>query len=352
MNYKYYSFSANRSSEDAEKVYAQRIEDATYIYNKHHQSFAPRNCPACDSGRSTRKDTFHGMYGIDQCDVCGSSFVNPAPSIDALADYYENCLCNRQLSKIIKARYDSNDFINDERVQLILKVVEQILQSKGADRTLKILEVGCNNGAFLSKLRQALEAAYAGEKFELYGVDIDPVAINNPVDEQLNLFHGFAEEIAKEHQNTYDIVLHFELIEHLINPKLFVASVHEMLGSNGKMIFTTPNFLGLDNQALSYNGMRYLAHAIFPPMHINAFSTKNMSHFLISNHFAVEEIATPGKLDVDMLCQCVDYLQDELFKDITALDEQTRALLQQLAVRMNVSSHMQCIATKIDQRNF
>lgn len=349
MKYKYYSFAANRSSADAEKVYLQRIEDATYIYNKHHQNFTERNCPVCNSSRYTKKDTFHGMYGIDQCDICGSSFVNPAPSIEALSDYYENCLCNRQLSKIIKARYDSNDFINDDRVQLILKVVEQILQTKESDRTIKILEVGCNNGAFLSKLRQALENTHANEKFELYGVDIDPVAIKNTVDEQLNLFHGFAEDIAKEHQNTYDIVLHFELIEHLINPRLFVASIHSMLGNNGKMIFTTPNFLGLDNQALHYNNMRYLAHAIFPPMHINAFSTKNMSHFLISNNFAVEEIATPGKLDVDMLYQCTDYLQEDLFKDITLLDEETRALLQQLMVRMNVSSHMQCIATKIEQ---
>lgn len=347
MNYKYYSFTNNRSSEDAEKVYMQRIKDATYIFKKHHQNFILRNCPVCNSSHSTKKDTFHEMYGIDQCYVCGSLFVNPAPNIEALTDYYENCLCNRQLSKIIKARYDSNDFINDERVQLILKVVQQMQETKGSGQVIKILEVGCNNGAFLSKLRQALENTHANEAFELYGVDIDPVAIKNKVDEELNLFHGFAEEIAKEHKDTYDIVLHFELIEHLVDPKLFVASVHEMLSMNGKMIFTTPNLLGLDNQALDYNGMRYLAHAIFPPMHINAFSTKNMSHFLISNSFAVEEIATPGKLDVDMLYQCVEHLQDELFKDVTSLDEQTRALLQQLVVRMNISSHMQCIATKI-----
>jgi len=351
MNYKYHNFTSNRSKEEAEKVYVQRIEDAKYIYEKHHKDFTYRNCPVCDSRSYVNVDTFHNMYGIDRCNTCGSSFVNPAPSMDALADYYENCLCNRQLSKIIKQRYDSNDFINDERVQLILNVVEEIVKNNNSDKRIKILEVGCNNGAFLSKLRQAIENKYSGDMFELYGVDIDSVAVKNSVDEKLNLFHGFAEEISKDHKDTYDIILHFELIEHLIDPRLFVASIHDMLIGKGKMIFTTPNILGLDNQALDYNNMRYLAHAIFPPMHINAFSTKNMSHFLISSKFSIEDITTPGKFDIDMLSQCEGYLKEDLFRDVALLNEETRALLQELAVRLNISSHMQCIASKSEDIN-
>lgn len=113
------------------------------------------------------------------------------------------------------------------------------------------------------------------------------------------------------------------------------------------MVFTTPNILGLDNQALNYNGMRYLAHGMFPPMHLNAFSTENIAHFLISSGFAVEDIATPGKFDVDMVTLCKDYLHEDLFGDLALLDKPSKALLQALLARLNVSSHMQCVAKKL-----
>lgn len=347
MKYNYYKFSSNRSIEDAKKIFFQRLEDASYIFSKYKNDFETRDCPYCGSTSYRNIDYFHKMYGIDKCNVCGSSFINPIPNIDALSDYYENCLCNRQLSKVIKQRYDNNNFINDDRVQLVINLIDKNYKNENETKIIKILEVGCNNGAFLSKLRQALEFNYTNIKFKLYGIDIDSIAIKNSVDSKLNLFCGFAEEISNNYKDEYDIIIHFELIEHLINPKIFISSIHNMLVDSGKMVFTTPNILGLDNQALNYNNVRYLAHALFPPMHINAFSSQNISHFLISNNFAIEDLSTPGRFDIDMISECINHLDDDLFRDISLLDENTKALFQELIARLNISSHMQCVASKI-----
>ena len=344
MKYKYYNFSSNRSIVEAKKIFNQRIKDATYIYNKHGQNFKKRNCPVCNNNISNNIDFFHGMYGIDRCTKCTSLFVNPAPDINALSDYYENCLCNRQLSSVIKERYDNNDFINDDRITCIADIINNIKPTHS--RAIKILEIGCNNGAFLSKLKQYCEQNLPQCNFELFGVDIDQTAIKNSVDKTLNLFCGLAEDIAKEHKYKYDVIVHFELIEHLIDPKTFVTSIHNMLTEDGKMVFTTPNICGLDNQALDYNNIRYLAHAIFPPMHINAFSIVNISHFLIENNFSINNISTPGKLDIDILSKCFHSLQDDVFKDIALLQDDEKSLIQQLLVQLKVSSHMQCIASK------
>ncbi len=339
--YPYYNFSSNRSVTEAKKIFEQRIEDAVYIYKKYNENFKKRNCPVCDSSNYKLIDSFHGMYGIDKCNRCSSVFVNPAPDINALSDYYENCLCNRQLSSVIKNRYDNDDFINDSRLVYIVDIIKNIKRKK----IIKILEIGCNNGAFLSKLRQCCEKNFPQFEFRLSGVDIDKVGVENSVDDKLNLFHGLAENISSELQNEYDLIVHFELIEHLINPKKFVESIYDMLIDGGKMIFTTPNINGLDNQAIDCNSTRYLAHAIFPPMHINAFSTVNISHFLIANGFSIDSILTPGKFDIDMLRNCPDKLSG-VFKDVALLSESNRALLQQLIVNLKVSSHMQCIASK------
>jgi 2-polyprenyl-6-hydroxyphenyl methylase / 3-demethylubiquinone-9 3-methyltransferase len=342
MTYKYHDFSSNRTLGDAKKIFEQRIKDATYIYKKHKTNFKSRSCPICNGKSSKSIDSFYDMYNIDQCCTCASIFVNPVPDITALSDYYTNCLCNRQLSSVIKARYDSNDFINDDRLAYLFDIIKNITSKK----VIKILEIGCNNGTFLSKLRQFCDQRFPSVDFELSGVDIDKEAIENSVDDNLNLLYGLAENISKEHKNQYDIIVHFELIEHLINPKKFVQSINDMLVKNGKMMFTTPNIRGLDNQALNYNNTRYLAHAIFPPMHINAFSVINISHFLIANNFSIDSILTPGKFDIDILSKCSKDLHDDVYKKVALLDKNNKALVQELLVTLGASSHMQCVASK------
>jgi 2-polyprenyl-6-hydroxyphenyl methylase / 3-demethylubiquinone-9 3-methyltransferase len=344
MNYQYYSFLDNRSVNFAERIFQQRLSDAKYIYNKYSKDFITRVCPYCESDQFKKVDEFHNMYSISKCRKCNSSFVNPVPSIEAISDYYENCKCNRQLSQVIKKRYSSNDFINDDRVQLVCSQIDKVAVRKKSK--ISILEVGCNNGAFLSKLKQALELRYKKHFFELDGVDIDSDAVNNPVDRGLNLIHGLAEDISDTYTNKYDLIIHFELIEHLIDPISFVNSIHKMLKSGGLMVFTTPNALGLDNRALGYNNTRYLAHALFPPMHLNAFSTQNIMHFLATHGFMVDEIETPGRLDIDMLNLCVEDIDNSIFQDVARLEKNMRALIQEFLVEMKMSSHMQCIATK------
>lgn len=346
MSYEYFRFSINRSNDDARNIFQQRIEDATYIYNKYSDQMESRPCPVCNSTIYTECDPFHDQFKIAHCSKCTTVYVNPAPPTAALIDYYENCLCNRQLSKVIASRHQKSDPINDDRVKLAVEAVKNTSDKRKGTGSIKILEVGCNNGAFLSKLRTALLNHCPDVKCELFGIDIDPVAIANPVDANLSLSHASAEELSSHAPNEYDILLHFELIEHLFDPTSFVKALWEVLKPDGVMIFTTPNFAGLDNTALNYNNLRFLAHAIFPPMHLNAFSTSNIVHFLVSNGYHIEQIQTPGKLDMDILTQCKDELEEQLFKDLAGLPEQTKAMIQQLLIHLNASSHMQCIARK------
>ena len=39
----------------------------------------------------------------------------------------------------------------------------------------------------------------------------------------------YLQDIVDEHKDEYDIVIHFELIEHLVNPQVFVSSIHSIL---------------------------------------------------------------------------------------------------------------------------
>jgi 2-polyprenyl-3-methyl-5-hydroxy-6-metoxy-1,4-benzoquinol methylase len=340
--FEYVRFSENRSREEAKRIYNQRIKDAIRIYNKHKESFNHRNCPFCDSTRYSNKKKFHECYGVCVCNRCASYFVNPAPSPAALNDYYNNARCNLLLDRLFKKRQEkTSNFIVDDRVKKVIEYIQILAKNK--KNTLKILEVGCGSGSFLSNLKKSVNYLTSDKyKVDYSGIDIDNNAIASRVNEDLNLACSSVEEYSNRKER-FDIILHFELIEHLVDPASFMINSKTMLTKNGLMIFTTQNQNGLEMVASDYNSFRLLAHSIFPPMHLNAFSTINIVHFAIRCGFNVLELSTPGKLDVDMVTQTKEYSHDIAFVALSELDSDTKGLIQYLVAKLKASSHMLCV---------
>jgi len=113
------------------------------------------------------------------------------------------------------------------------------------------------------------------------------------------------------------------------------------------MIFTTPNEYALESRSLSYNVPRMLACSILPPMHLNAFSTLNITHFAIRCGFGVISIETPGKMDVEMLEMQKENLNNNLARRIVSLNEEHKELIQELLAFTGASSHMRCVLQKL-----
>ncbi|MFZ6665205.1 class I SAM-dependent methyltransferase [Peijinzhouia sedimentorum] len=336
-------FEDNRSTEDAKAIYNQRLEDAIEIYEKHNLSFYDRPCPYCGSKESKEAKPFLEKYKVAHCDTCNSLYVNPCPNVDALSDYYNNGKCNIMLEDIVKKRQSrpSVSFILDNRIEAI----KRIITSNNSLERFRILEIGCASGIFLKKLKENLLSTFPSINFEFFGIDIDQNAISNPAGNDLNLTCSSVEEFVSSSNQKFDLILHFELIEHLSDPFSFMVEVKKLLVKGGSMLFTTPNMEGLEMVASDYDQYRLLAHGIFPPMHLNAFSTLNITNFLIRAGFKVREISTPGKFDVDMVKICSEFDEDPLWKSLAKLDDKTLGFLQALVIRLKASSHMQCIVS-------
>ena len=125
-----------------------------------------------------------------------------------------------------------------------------------------------------------------------------------------------------------------------------MQKTHNLLKDEGVLLFTTQNSNGLEMMASNYNSYRILAHSIFPPMHLNAFSTTNILHFALRNGFNLRDLTTPGRLDVDMVTITSDFIKDKVFKEISNLDKKNKGLLQNVISKLMCSSHMQCVLTK------
>jgi len=331
----------NRTREQSEEIFHQRIKDSEKVYEKLSDDFIYRECPTCGETKYKKIEKFNGQYGVVSCEKCSTKFVNPSPNLEALDFYYNNCDCNTQLGNLYNSRAGKKGVILSERSSLVLNLVESLLKTKSK---VNILEVGCNSGGFLYELKQALKQKNYTNTVTLTGIDIDESAISNPVDNSIKLIHSSAEAFVETSEESYDLVIHFELIEHLTNPYGFCCAINNLLNEGGFMYFHTPNELGLDNIALSYNDFRPLAHGIFPPMHINAFNPQNISHFLLRCGFKVEKIETPGNFDVDIIRQFCS--EDNDLSVIRKIDEQGLAILQFVLKKICGSSHLAVLASK------
>ncbi|TKX85351.1 methyltransferase domain-containing protein [Halorubrum sp. SS5] len=84
---------------------------------------------------------------------------------------------------------------------------------------------------------------------------------------------------------TFEVVLAGELIEHLSNLGGFLESCYRHLNSDGKLILTTPN-----GMSIVFPARRLLNHDIFNPQHTCIFDEQTLTQLLAKHGFTVEEI--------------------------------------------------------------
>ena len=333
----------NRTIEQAEEIFQQRLDDAQDIYSKFSNQFTIRPCPICGHETFKKLEPFHSSYGVVQCSKCMSAYVNPCPSLEALSHYYNFSKCNAQLGEIFRSRVKKGNIIMSSRTSCVLELIENLIAQND---TVRVLEVGCSSGSFLSELNEALEHKDIANQVTLEGIDLDAAAVKRCVDSKITLHAQSAEDFSSQNEKAFDLVLHFELLEHLADPLSFMKAVFTMLNDGGYCHFHTPNANGFDNQALSYNDFRPLAHGIFPPMHLQAFTPQNILHFVLRAGFQLHQLDTPGNFDVDIVKRFHNRKPVSEFSLIEKFSDDQLAIVQLWFQRVYASSHMRCTVRK------
>jgi 2-polyprenyl-3-methyl-5-hydroxy-6-metoxy-1,4-benzoquinol methylase len=138
----------------------------------------------------------------------------------------------------------------------------------------KLLDVGCGDGLFLSRMR-ALH-------WSVDGVDFDPKAIENAkLQFGLDLHHGdlFAVRFP---ENTFDAVTLSHVIEHVPDPMALLEEVRRILKPGARVVLTTPNA-----GSFGHHKFREYWFGLDPPRHLQVFSMNSL-----------RELARRGRLRV------------------------------------------------------
>ncbi len=180
-------------------------------------------------------------------------------------EYYETKFHNAFINKII------NLIIN---ISIIFKE-NQILRNYHniANNKLKILDIGCGNGEFLSRI--------SNTKFEKFGIEINAEGYELCKGKNLKVFNKELKDL-KFQDNFFDVVTLWHVIEHLENPIDTIKSVKRVLKEDGILVIAVPN---TDSLGFKY-GQNFWFH-LDSPRHLMLFNKKSLKYLLNNAGFRI-----------------------------------------------------------------
>jgi 2-polyprenyl-3-methyl-5-hydroxy-6-metoxy-1,4-benzoquinol methylase len=191
----------------------------------------------------------------------------------------------------------SDGYLHSEPVlhianRLVLPVIAQILDGHpGVQAGRRIFEVGCGTGASAHWLQ--------GRGYDVTAVDPSPsgVALAHEHFPHLKLHPGSGYDNLARKFGQFPCVLSMEVIEHLYNPRLFVARVFDLVAPGGIVILTTPFHGYWKNLTLALTG-RMDAHftALWDHGHIKFWSASTLRQLLGEAGFADIRIHRVGRI--------------------------------------------------------
>ena len=158
-------------------------------------------------------------------------------------------------------------------------------------RAQRAFEIGCGNGDMAGWLREQ-------------GVDVTAIDYSEVVIERARRLHpelrlevGSAYDALQERYGTFPLVLGFEVIEHLFQPRIFARNCFELLEPGGLAVISTPYHGYAKNLALALFG-RMDAHftALWDGGHIKFWSVETLGALLEEAGFAEIEFRRVGRI--------------------------------------------------------
>ena len=183
-------------------------------------------CPACGQGRAGRSvEVNDHEYGLDvaarfaECDLCGTHFQVPMPSLEELAGYYPDDYHS----------FSGNRVLTRIRHGMRIKRLTPLLTGPGA-----VLDFGCGAGQFLVQAAEQLP----DEVF--YGYEInDHDSVEKLCDGRVTIVRGNLDGLWQHLPQCRVITLN-HVIEHLPDPLATVSMLFGKLVSGGVLEGQTP----------------------------------------------------------------------------------------------------------------
>lgn len=234
-------------------------------------------CNLCGSEQRQPHCPENGL-GLVQCQSCGLVYVSPRPDANELYALYGETYFHNNESGVV----GYTDYIKDEdnirrTAARRLKFTERFVQAG------RLLDVGCAVGFFIDEARK--------RGWQVQGLDVSSFAVDYAREHfGLDAQHGSLTELQFE-PDVYDLVTMWDVIEHVPDPKAYLAKAAELVRPGGVIALATPD---VDSFPARLMGRRWVGYKLSEE-HIYYFSIKTLRRMLEEAGFEVVNVRHVGK---------------------------------------------------------
>jgi SAM-dependent methyltransferase len=206
-----------------------------------------KKCPVCFVEDSYLKNEKMSLYC---CNNCSHTYtvIDRTEEESYGDDYYlnvhKNWFANPDFQLFENVYNTSKNFLNEKK-------------------EIRLADVGCGQGAFLKHIKKT----YPTEKPGLNGIDF----IKN---EYPGIQFESGDFLEMNFERGYNIITSFMVIEHVIDPRLFVKKMVDSLTNDGVIVVNTIN-----NGSLIYRIARFLNQLGFPASHDRLYDHHHLQHY-------------------------------------------------------------------------
>lgn len=242
-------------------------------------------CVAC-GGQALVSEFKKNNFAYSSCIDCGTLFQSPRPSIAAFEAFYRNSVSSRYWAEeffpaVAEARREK---IFRPRVERLAK----LCRTKNIS-VERLIDVGAGYGIFLDEWRKENPVT------QILAVEPSESLAAECRTKGFNVVEEIAENVSG-YNNHADLVVCFEVLEHVYDPLSFVQTLSQLAKPGGYVFVSTLCVDGFDIQTLWDK-----SNSIFPPHHINFLSVNGFKSLFARAGLTEVDVATPGQLDVDIV---------------------------------------------------
>ncbi len=208
-------------------------------------------CPIC-SGEKFKSIPKFKSHHIVKCTSCSFIFSNRVPLPSELDDVYNNYR--------YEATIETAATLSKKEV-----IAKRLISIKP---TLKVLDVGCGNGAWLD--------AFKNLGCQTYGTEYNEYQMRIAKSKGHIILEGglFPQTLSID---KFDVIIFTEVIEHILNPVPVLNHLNSLLIDGGHIFITTPNFSAIERVVLGGKwGM------LCYPEHLGYFTPRTL-HLALKN---------------------------------------------------------------------
>jgi len=228
----------------------------------------------------------------------------PLPSNEELRKYYADKYFQEGLGSY------STSYTEEEISHLKLKTdlihckITQLTNSNTKDKTL--IDIGCGEGWLMDKFHHRGTSVF-GIDFSRHGIEKFHPHLT-PFFKQGNLY-----ELIERQINTatkFDLLLVANVIEHVIDPVLFLNRIKKMMHQESILSIITPNDFSPLHQLLLKERKISKEFWLCYPDHLSYFNKTSMCNLLDDQGFKIRSIVADNPIDINLLNDNSNYVED------------------------------------------